>query len=270
MGEATPVPPDNGRLVATRRGAVLELAITNPDARNALSPTIYADGLRAFAEAAEDAEVRAVLLHGADGFFCAGGNLNRLRANRERPPDHQRASVDNLNRWVLAIRACPKPVVAAVEGAAAGAGFSLALACDLIVAAADAKFVMAYARVGLSPDGGAVAALAAALPPQRVFELCALAEPVSGAELQAAGVVQRATEPARVLAEARALCDRLAQGPTAVYGRIKRLLAQAPRRDLPDHLAAERDAFVESLHADDAGEGIEAFLAKRAAAFKGS
>ena len=192
---------DAGRLVTTRRDAVVELAITNPGARNALAPAMYAEGLRAFAEASSDPTVRAVMLHGADGFFCAGGNLNRLLANRARAPEHQRASVDQLNRWVLAIRACTKPVVAAVEGAAAGAGFSLALACDLIVAAKDAKFVMAYARVGLSPDGGAIAALAAALPPQRVFALCALAEPATTAELHAAGIVHHASEPARTLAE---------------------------------------------------------------------
>lgn len=261
---------DAGRLVTTRRDAVIELAITNPGARNALAPAMYADGLRAFAEASADPTVRAVMLHGADGFFCAGGNLNRLLANRARAPEHQRASVDQLNRWVLAIRACTKPVVAAVEGAAAGAGFSLALACDLIVAAKDAKFVMAYARVGLSPDGGAIAALAAALPPQRVFALCALAEPVTTAELHAAGIVHHASEPARTLADARALCDRLAQGPTAVYDRIKRLLDEAPRRALADHLDAEREAFVASLHAEDAGEGIAAFLAKRPAQFRGT
>ena len=98
---------DAGRLVTTRRDAVVELAITNPGARNALAPAMYADGLRAFAEASADPTVRAVMLHGADGFFCAGGNLNRLLANRARAPEHQRASVDQLNRWVLAIRAAP-------------------------------------------------------------------------------------------------------------------------------------------------------------------
>ncbi|NLD55973.1 MAG: enoyl-CoA hydratase [Burkholderiaceae bacterium] len=267
---ADPNAADTGRLVATRRDAVLELAITNPAARNALSPAIYADGLRAFAEASADPAVRVVMLHGADNFFCAGGNLNRLLANRAQPPEHQRASVDQLNRWALAIRACPKPVIALVQGAAAGAGFSIALACDLIVAEKDARFVMAYARVGLSPDGGAIAALAAALPPQQVFALCALAEPVSGTDLHAAGIVHLVSEPAAALADARALCDRLAHGPTAVYGRIKRLLQEAPRRALAEHLDAERDAFVTSLHEEDAGEGIDAFLAKRPAQFRGA
>jgi enoyl-CoA hydratase/carnithine racemase len=210
------------------------------------------------------------MIFGADDFFCAGGNLNRLKANRGLDPDVQRRSIDGLNDWILAIRQCAKPVVAAVQGVAAGAGFSIALACDLIVAAADARFVMSYAKVGLSPDGGATAALAAALAPQQAFAACALAQPLSAQALQQAGIVHLVTEPQHTLAQARALCGQLADGPTAVYGRIKRLLDGAARRDLPEHLAQEREAFVESLFSDEAREGIEAFLGKRAARFRES
>ena len=267
--ERTPAPADQGELLVRREGLILELAISNPGSRNALSPAIYAGGRRAFEEARADASIRAVLLYGADGFFCAGGNLNRLKANRLLGPDVQRQSIDQLHGWVSAIRRIDKPVVAAVQGAAAGAGFSLALACDLIVAASNAKFVMSYAKVGLSPDGGSVAALAAALAPQQVFAACALAEPLSAQALHQAGIVYRVSAADEVLADARALCDKLAHGPTAVFGRIKRLLAEAPHRSLSDHLAQERDAFVESLFADDAREGIEAFLGKRDANFQG-
>lgn len=257
-------------VLVSRRGGVLELTLSNPGLRNALSPEIYVGATRAFNEAQADPAVRSVLLFGADGFFCAGGNLNRLRANREGDPDAQRRSIDGLNGWVLAIRRCSKPVVAAVQGAAAGAGFSIALACDLIVAAADARFVMSYAKVGLSPDGGATAALAAALPRQQAFAVCTLAEPLSAQALHQAGVVYRICEPDDTIAQARALCDKLAAGPTAVYGRIKRLLADAPSTALHDHLGQEREAFVESLFADDAREGIDAFLAKRPARFPGA
>jgi enoyl-CoA hydratase/carnithine racemase len=246
------------------------LTLSNAGARNALSPSIYAEGCRAFGDAGTDASIRAVLLFGADGFFCAGGNLNRLKVNRGLDPDVQRRSIGKLHEWITAIRRCPKPVVAAVQGAAAGAGFSLALACDLIVAAEDSKFVMSYARVGLSPDGGAIAALAAALAPQQAFAACALAEPIGARALQQAGIVHQVSDPGRTLDDARALCERLARGPTAVYGRIKRLLAEAPRRSLQDHLAQERDAFVESLFGGDALEGIDAFLGKRPADFKGT
>jgi enoyl-CoA hydratase/carnithine racemase len=259
-----------GRLLTQRRGQVLELALSNPGFRNALSPEIYLAGRTAFEEAHEDRSVRAVLLHGADGFFCAGGNLNRLEANRKLDPEVQRQSIEGLHAWILAMRRCAKPIVAAVEGAAAGAGFSLVLACDLVVAAADSKFVMSYARVGLSPDGGAIAALAAALAPQRAFAALALAEPLAAPALQQAGIVHQVCEPGQTLAQARELCDRLANGPTAVYGRIKRLLDGAAGRGLPEHLALERDAFVESLFGHDGGEGIEAFLGKRPARFQGT
>ncbi len=254
----------------TRQGPVLELMLSNPGFRNALSPEIYESGKQALEQAAADPSVRAVLIHGADGFFCAGGNLNRLKANRELDRDVQRGSIENLHHWIMAFRQCPKPIVAAVEGAAAGAGFSLALACDLIVAARDARFVMSYAKVGLSPDGGAIAALAAGLAPQQVFAACALAEPLSADALHQAGMIHLVAEPPDTLAQARLLCGRLAEGPTAVYARIKRLLAEAARRPLPEHLAQEREAFVESLFDGDAREGIEAFLEKRAARFKGA
>lgn len=258
-----------GTVLIHRRGQVLELTISNPGYRNALSPEIYIAGRLAFEEAHEDPSVRAVLLHGADGFFCAGGNLNRLKGNRQLDPEVQRQSIDGLHEWILAMRRCAKPVVAAVEGAAAGAGFSAVLACDLVVAAEDARFVLSYAKVGLSPDGGAIAALAAALPPQQAFAALALAEPLSAQVLKQAGVVHAVCAPGQTLADARLLCDRLADGPTQVYGRIKRLLAGAACRNLPEHLALERDAFVDSLFAADAGEGIDAFLSKRPARFQG-
>ncbi len=133
--------------------STLVLTLSNPGARNALHPDMYAAGIEALATAERDPGIRAVVLTGADRFFCAGGNLNRLLDNRSKDPSYQADSIDQLAAWVTAIHASTKPVIAAVEGAAAGAGFSLALACDLIVAAHDAKFVMSYARVGLTPDG---------------------------------------------------------------------------------------------------------------------
>ncbi|MGE0797970.1 MAG: oxepin-CoA hydrolase, alternative type [Lautropia sp.] len=259
----------SGTVLTATDGGVRILTLSNPGARNALSPAIYDAGEAALAAAAADPAVRALLLHGADGFFCAGGNLNRLLANRSADPSLQRESIERLHGWIAALRACPKPIVAAVDGAAAGAGFSLALACDLIVAARDARFVMAYARVGLSPDGGASAALAAALPPQRAFAMLALAEPAGAEELHRAGIVHQLAEPGAAVAAGRALAARLAAGPTAVYGRIKRLLADARRTPLATQLDAERDSFIASLFDDDCGEGIRAFLEKRPARFSG-
>ena len=158
-------------LLASRRDATLILTLSNPGAKNALHPDMYAAGIEALSTAERDPDIRAVVLTGAGDVFCAGGNLNRLLENRAKPPAVQAESIDQLHSWIEAIRDCNKPVIAAVEGPAAGAGFSLALACDLIVAAQSAKFVMAYVKVGLSPDGGASWFLSQALPRQLATEM---------------------------------------------------------------------------------------------------
>lgn len=251
------------QLLSERVDATLVLTISNPAARNALGPEIYAAGQEALAMAAGDRSVRAVVLTGADGIFCAGGNLNRLLGNRSQPPSVQAESIETLNHFIETLHASPKPVIAAVEGAAAGAGFSLALACDFVVAASDAKFVMSYVRVGLTPDGGASWELARALPRQLASELMMLAQPVEPARLAQAGLVNRVVPPGQALSEAMALAESLAaQSPHAV-GRIKTLIHHAADAPLTDHLAAERDSFVAALHHADGGEGITAFLEKR-------
>ncbi len=154
------------QLLSQRVDATLVLTISNPEARNALHPDIYAASQEALEVAARDNTIRAVVLTGADGVFCAGGNLNRLLGNRSQPAEVQAKSIEILNHWIETLHAFPKPIIAAVEGPAAGAGFSLVLACDFVVAASDAKFVMAYVKVGLTPDGGGSYELARALPRQ--------------------------------------------------------------------------------------------------------
>lgn len=257
----------SARLLVERRDAVLLLTISNPDARNALSPEIYEQGLRAFEELKQPGQPAAVVIAGEGQTFCAGGNLRRLLGNRDRDPALQMASIDAFHAWIHAIRACERPVVAAVEGAAAGAGFSLALACDMIVAAEDAKFAMAYVKVGLSPDGGATHFLGSRLPYPLAYELAATGEPVGAQRLHALGVVNSVVARGQAQAAAIELARRLATGPRFALGRIKRLVDAAGSRSLARHLEDERDAFVESLFHADAGEGIRAFLEKRAARF---
>jgi enoyl-CoA hydratase/carnithine racemase len=251
------------RLLATMQDAVLQLTISNPEARNALHPDIYVEGIAALERAAGDPAVRAIVIAGEGEHFCAGGNLNRLRKNRARPPEVQGQSIDTLHAWIAAIRDCPKPVVAAVEGAAAGAGFSLTLACDLIVAAHDARFVMSYIRVGLTPDGGASHWLATRLPYQLAYEILACGHPVGAPRLHALGIVSELTEPGDALRAALARANELADGPAFALGRVKSLLSAGEREALSHQLVRERENFVAALHADDAGEGIAAFLEKR-------
>ena len=125
------------------------LTLRNPEHRNALDPVMYAAGIEALGVAERSADIRSVIITGADRMFCAGGSLDRLLANRQQHPDVQAQSIEGLHHWIETIRTYPKPVIAAVEGPAAGAGFSLALACDMIVAARNAVFVMAYSNVAL-------------------------------------------------------------------------------------------------------------------------
>ncbi|MEA3117714.1 MAG: hypothetical protein QOI13_984 [Paraburkholderia sp.] len=243
--------------------STLVLTLSNPGARNALHPDMYAAGIVALDTAERDTSIRAVVLTGADDFFCAGGNLNRLIENRAKDPSVQAQSIDQLAQWILALRTSTKPVIAAVAGAAAGAGFSLALACDLIVAADDAKFVMSYARVGLTPDGGGSWFLGQSLPRQLATEILLDAKPVSSVRLHTLGVVNRLVKPGQVLDAAIAWANELGRGSPNAFARIKALVAAAGEQSLPDHLSAERDHFVASLHHRDGLEGITAFLEKR-------
>lgn len=253
-------------LLTARRDATLVLTLSNPGFRNALGPEIYAPAIEAFAEVARDATIRAVVLTGADGMFCAGGNLNRLVENRGKPPQVQADSIDALNRLTTAITGCSRPVIAAVEGAAAGAGMSLALACDLIVAADGAKFVMAYVKAGLSPDGGGSWFATRALPRQSAAELLLEGGAWPAARLHALGVVNTLVDDGGALEAAHEHAARIAALSPHAVARIKRLIAEADG-PLDAHFVRERESFVACLHHPDGGEAISAFLDKRPARF---
>lgn len=251
------------QLLSERVDSTLVLTISNPEARNALHPDIYAASRQALEQAAADDSLRAVVITGADGIFCAGGNLNRLLGNRSQPAEVQAKSIEILNHWIETLHAFPKPIIAAVEGPAAGAGFSLVLACDFVVAASDAKFVMAYVKVGLTPDGGGSYELARMLPRQLASEMMMDGKPVDPARLAHFGIVNRVVPPGQAVTEALRIAENLAkESPNAVQG-IKALINHAGSASLTEHLAAERDSFVKALHHPDAGEGISAFLEKR-------
>jgi len=258
----------SAKLLVEQRGAVLLLTISNPGARNALGPEIYGGAIAAFATPAPS--VRAIVLTGADGVFCGGGNLNRLQdTQKNKTPRHQAESIENLHKLTRAMRTCPRPVIAAVEGAAAGAGFSLALSCDMIVAAEDAKFVMAYVKIGVSPDGGGSYSLSTLLPRQLAFELLATGDAIGAPRLHSLGVVNQVVAPGQALGAALKLADRLAQGASVAQARIKRLIGSASEAHFSAHLDLERDNFAEALFEPEAREGIAAFLEKRKPDFIG-
>jgi len=256
----------SGLLVRTE-GAVRVLVNSNPAARNAITPALYDALPAALEEAAADPSIGAIVLTGDGDFFCAGGDLRQLATRRELTVPERLEKIGRLHEQIRALRACPKPVIAAVEGGAAGAGMSLALACDLLVAAENAFFTMAYIKVGLSPDGGATAFLSEFLPRQQMMELCLLGERIPAARLHALGAVNRLVAPGTVLDEALKLAERIAGGPANAGARIKRLCDHAGHASLDQQLDLEAQLMAESQGDDEAQEGIKAFFEKRAPDF---
>lgn len=255
-------------LKSASHGSTMVLTLSNPEHRNALGPEIYAAGIEALSVAETVPEVRSVVITGEGATFCAGGQLQRLLAVRRESPETQAQGVEGLHDLIEAIRTFPKPVIAAVEGAAAGAGFSLALACDFIVAASDAIFVMAYTNVALSPDGGGSWSLSQALPRQLVSQLLMSGERIAAPRLQELGIVNRLASTGAALDEALQLAERLnAKAPNALAS-IKELMNDATGESFTQHLARERNHFVKNLNHPNAGIGIEAFLAKKPANYE--
>jgi len=256
------------QLKSINHGETLVLTLSDPAYRNAMAPEIYAAGIEALSVAETNPDIRSVVITGEGAHFCAGGNLQRLKANRELPAEVQAQSIEGFHNWIETIRTFPKPVIAAVEGAAAGAGFSLALACDMVVAASDSVFVMAYSSIALSPDGGGSWYLAQTLPRQLVSELLLLGERVSPQRLHALGIVNHVVDSGHALGQALHLAERInARAPNAMSS-IKELLNDASTHNLTSHLAQERNHFVKNLHHPNAGVGIQAFLNKEIPLYK--
>jgi enoyl-CoA hydratase/carnithine racemase len=251
-------------VVEARHGRVLSLVLSNPESRNALKPQASRAMATALRLASEDAALGAVVISGAGEHFCAGGDLRSLAEGRRgKPKQHLYERIENLNEFVRSIRQCAKPVLAAVEGHAAGAGCVIALACDLIVAAESAQFTMAYVKAGLNPDGAGTWFLTRAVPRQLAAEMALGGMPIGARRLAELGAVNRIAPKGKALAEALEWGAKLAEGPARAQARIKRLLNAAPRNDYLQQLELERALMVEALHGEEAGEGIAAFLEKR-------
>ena len=207
------------------------------------------------------------MLRGDGAHFCAGGDLQRLAAARDGPADQVRANIDRFHAFVLALRECPKPVIAAVEGHAAGGGCSLVLACDLVVAAEGARFTMSYGRAGLSPDGGGTFHLAQALPRALALQMLWMPEPMSARQWHTLGLINAVTADGEALNEALAWVARLGRMASNAVASAKALAGAARSRTLPEQLNAEREHFVPNLQHDNAAEGLRAFFDKRAPRF---
>ena len=232
----------------------------NAGKRGALSPELYATLTDAF-EMAKDKRIRAVILTSEGDFFCAGGDLSVLIERRNLSEVERQDKVDDLHDLIRYIRSSPVPVIAAVKGGAAGAGVSLALVCDFVLAQPDALFTAAYVKAGLVPDGGLTASLARLVPRTLAMEMCVLAEPVSAERLAAAGAITAVTDD--VVSAAHTLADRVAAGPRVAQGVIRSMVADAYDASEAAQLDRERDAMARAAGEAEAGEGIAAFLEKR-------
>jgi len=256
------------QLKSHSQGQTLVLTLSNPEHRNALDPAMYSAGVEALNVAETNPDVRSVILTGEGKHFCAGGNLNRILSNRAAPPEQQGLGIDALHSWIEAIRTFPKPVIAAVEGAAAGAGFSLVLACDMVVAAADSQFVMAYTSVGLSPDGGGSWFLSRALPRALVNQFMLLGERIPAQRLADAGLINHIAPAGEALTQALSLAEKLNQRAPNALASIKELTETAYAQDIFAHMHTEKQHFLKNLNHANAGIGIQAFLDKQTPHYK--
>lgn len=253
-----------------REGNIVILSLDGAKTRNSISPPVYKAIQSAIIDAGGDDSVRAIVLTGLHGFFSSGGNIANLRKSANSTLAEVSGNTDALNAMILSIRACPTPVIAAVEGGAAGAGVSLVLACDMIVSADDAKFTVAYVKVGLAPDGGVTHFLSEGLPRQFVSEMCLTGRPIQATRLNALGLINTLAASGEALAAAKDMANSLAVGAVGAMAVIKSEIAAAPHNDLATQLVLEARGINAARYGAEAAEGLAAFLEKRKADFVGN
>lgn len=250
-------------------GGVATLTLNRPAVLNAFDAAMARTLLERVEALAGREDIRALLIKGEGRGFCAGGDVSQFGAGGD-PAVAVDAIIEPLHAAMLRLAELRAPTLACLHGAVAGAGFSLALACDLAIAAEDARFSMAYARIGATPDASGTFHLPRLLGMRKARELALLGETLRADEALRLGLVNRVVAPAELSAQAQALAERLAAGPTRAYGRIRQLLDASLDSSLAEQLEAERAAFLASTRTADFAEGIAAFLEKRPARFTGA
>lgn len=248
------------------RGAVATVRLNRPERLNALDDDTRHRLAVLFEDLAFNDAIRAVILTGAGRGFCASGDVKGLGTFT---PSSTRERFRRLHRAIRAIANLEKPVVAAVRGPAAGVGFAMALACDVVVASETARFSMVFKNVGLPPDGGSVYFLCQALGAMKAKELVFLGRPVDAREALALGFVAKVVPDDALEAEAEALAEQLAQGPTMAFGIAKKMFKTMTMPALETYLDHEATAQGLAVLSDDHREGVAAFIGKRPPTFCG-
>jgi 2-(1,2-epoxy-1,2-dihydrophenyl)acetyl-CoA isomerase len=248
---------------------IARITLNRPDSANALNAEMGKDLMHAALQCSEDPNIRAVILTGAGRMFSGGGDLKSFAAHDENLAYHLKEVTTYLHAAVSRFTRMDAPVIAAVNGTAAGAGMSLACFCDLVLAAESAKFTMAYTRVGLTPDGSSTYFLPRIVGLKRALELTLTNRLLSAQEAQEWGIVNKVVPDAQLQAEADALAAQLVAGATGALGAAKRLLHSGWTETLETQMEHETQVIAARAHTADGREGIAAFLEKRAPQFKG-
>ena len=250
-------------------GDWLQITLNRPDKLNCLNKSMHL-ALRAALQQAHDQAARAVLITGAGRGFCAGQDLgDRRPGTSDWPPDLQQTLNDYFNPNIKLITSLPAPVICAVNGVAAGAGASIALACDIVLAADSARFIQSFSKIGLVPDAGSSWILPRRVGMARAMGLALTATPLSAADAEAWGLIWKRYEDDALLQAARAMAEQLASGPTAAFASTKMLMQRAATADFETQLDHEARAQKLCATSPDYTEGVQAFLDKRAPRFTG-
>jgi len=261
--------PGSETILSAFADGVLRLTLNRPDKLNAFNEEMHLALRAGFERAHADAAVRAVLLTGAGRGFCAGQDLGDRDPSATEKPDLGHTIETFYNPLVRQIRTLVKPVVCAVNGVAAGAGANVALACDIVLAARSARFIQAFAKIGLVPDSGGTWALPQLLGEARAKALALTGEPLSAESAAEWGLIWRCLDDAALMDEAQALAARLAAGPTRALGLTKQAIQAAAINTLDTQLDLERDYQRAVGAGADYAEGVAAFLEKRKPNFTG-
>jgi len=246
------------------------LTFNRPKAANSFNLNMTREFLEAAKICSEDSKIRAVLLTGAGRFFCAGGDLKGFAAARDQVAKFVAETANTLHAAISKFARMNAPIVAAVNGPAAGAGMSVVCMTDIALAAESASFTMAYTAAGLAPDGSSTYFLPRIVGMRRARELMLTSRKLSATEAQEWGIVERVVPDDDLMAEAEKLARSLASGPTLAFGAVKRLLLESQTTQLEDQLDAETNAIVSMIKTSDGREGVLAFGQKRKPNFKGA
>lgn len=261
---------DSDTVLVEQAGGVCRITLNRPDKLNTFTAELHTALYGALEAAAGDPSVRAILLTGAGRGFCAGQDLSDRKAAAGGEQRDLGATLEaTYNRLVRLIRAIDKPIVCAVNGVAAGAGASIAIACDMVIAARSAKFIQAFSKIGLVPDSGATWTLPHLVGEARAKGLALTGAPLSAEMAEDWGLIWRSVPDEELMVEAGKLAASLAQGPTFGLGLTKRAIQAAADNSLDAQLDLERDYQRLAGRSPDYGEGVQAFLEKRPAVFTG-